>query len=132
MENREFENAEFISEESDGAAGYRKAGIVDDNITDAADVENEENVVRFEEIGISPEILRALDDMGFTAATPIQSQAIPVVMQGGDVIGQAQTGTGKTCAYGIPAIATAVGGIPEIVSNENGFLLTVKERADGK
>lgn len=89
MENREFENVR---------------GIVDENIADAESVENEENIVRFDELGISPEILRALEDMGFTAATPIQSQAIPVVMQGGDVIGQAQTGTGKTCAYGIPAI----------------------------
>ncbi len=40
--------------------------------------------------------------MGFEEATPIQSQAIPVVMSGSDVIGQAQTGTGKTAAFGIP------------------------------
>lgn len=55
-------------------------------------------------LNISDEVLRALDEMGFTEATPIQSQAIPAVMTGRDVIGQAQTGTGKTCAYGIPAI----------------------------
>ena len=42
--------------------------------------------------------------MGFEEATPIQSQAIPVVMSGSDVIGQAQTGTGKTAAFGIPML----------------------------
>ena len=60
--------------------------------------------VKFNTLNISDEILRALDEMGFTEATPIQSQAIPAVMTGRDVIGQAQTGTGKTCAYGIPAL----------------------------
>jgi ATP-dependent RNA helicase DeaD len=59
---------------------------------------------QFDNLNISDEILRALDEMGFNEATPIQSQAIPAVMSGQDVIGQAQTGTGKTCAYGIPAI----------------------------
>ena len=44
--------------------------------------------------------------MGFEEATPIQSQAIPVVMSGSDVIGQAQTGTGKTAAFGIPILQT--------------------------
>ncbi|MCI8283939.1 MAG: DEAD/DEAH box helicase [Firmicutes bacterium] len=60
--------------------------------------------IQFNELNISKELVRALDEMGFTEATPIQSQAIPAVMTGSDVIGQAQTGTGKTCAYGIPAI----------------------------
>ena len=56
--------------------------------------------VKFNTLNISDEILRALDEMGFTEATPIQSQAIPAVMTGRDVIGQAQTGTGKTAAFG--------------------------------
>ena len=52
--------------------------------------------VKFEELGLYPQLLRAIKEMGFEEATPIQSQAIPVVMSGVDVIGQAQTGTGKT------------------------------------
>ena len=52
--------------------------------------------VKFEELGLYPQLLRAIKEMGFEEATPIQAQAIPVVMSGVDVIGQAQTGTGKT------------------------------------
>lgn len=51
--------------------------------------------VRFDELELQPQILRGIKAMGFEEATPIQSQAIPVVMSGSDVIGQAQTGTGK-------------------------------------
>ena len=61
-------------------------------------------VIRFEELGLSPEILRAIEEMGFEEATPIQSQAIPLMLEGEDVIGQAQTGTGKTAAFGIPLL----------------------------
>ncbi len=60
--------------------------------------------VRFDELEISEQILKAITEMGFEEATPIQAQAIPVVMSGGDVIGQAQTGTGKTAAFGIPLL----------------------------
>ena len=62
------------------------------------------NKLRFDELDLSPEMQRAITDMGFEEATPIQTEAIPVIMQGRDVIGQAQTGTGKTAAFGIPAI----------------------------
>ena len=60
--------------------------------------------VRFDELDLDPQVLRAIADMGFEEATPIQSQAIPVVMSGVDVIGQAQTGTGKTASFGIPVL----------------------------
>ncbi|MFH1259791.1 MAG: DEAD/DEAH box helicase [Elusimicrobiota bacterium] len=60
--------------------------------------------LRFEELSLSPEINRAVADMGFEEATPIQSLAIPHVLKGKDVIGQAQTGTGKTAAFGIPIL----------------------------
>ena len=60
--------------------------------------------VKFEELGLYPQLLRAIKEMGFEEATPIQSQAIPVVMSGVDVIGQAQTGTGKTASFGIPVL----------------------------
>ncbi len=60
--------------------------------------------MKFNELTLSEEIQSALAEMGFEEASPIQSQAIPVLLSGRDVIGQAQTGTGKTAAFGIPAI----------------------------
>ena len=60
--------------------------------------------VKFEDLELKPQILRAIKDMGFEEATPIQSQAIPAVISGVDVIGQAQTGTGKTASFGIPLL----------------------------
>ena len=60
--------------------------------------------VRFDELGLMPQILRGIEEMGFEETTPIQAQAIPMVMSGIDVIGQAQTGTGKTAAFGIPLL----------------------------
>ena len=59
-------------------------------------------MLRFFELDLKDEILRAILDMGFEEATPIQEQAIPVALTGQDVIGQAQTGTGKTAAFSIP------------------------------
>jgi ATP-dependent RNA helicase DeaD len=58
----------------------------------------------FKEFTFSKEIHKAISDLGFEEATPIQSQAIPVFLEGKDIIGQAQTGTGKTAAFGIPII----------------------------
>lgn len=58
----------------------------------------------FKENGISHEIAKAVHDLGYTEMTPIQDAAIPLIMQGKDIIGQSQTGTGKTCAFAIPAI----------------------------
>ncbi|HEV7347193.1 DEAD/DEAH box helicase [Telluribacter sp.] len=58
----------------------------------------------FAELGLSEDILRAVTEMGFEKPSPIQSQGIPPVMEGLDVIGQAQTGTGKTAAFGIPVL----------------------------
>ena len=60
--------------------------------------------LRFEELNICPEMIRAVEDMGFEEMTPIQAQSIPVMMSGADLIGQAQTGTGKTAAFGIPLL----------------------------
>ncbi|MFA1822576.1 DEAD/DEAH box helicase [Virgibacillus oceani] len=58
----------------------------------------------FNELNISNPIMKALENMGFEEATPIQSETIPYALEGNDVIGQAQTGTGKTAAFGIPMI----------------------------
>ncbi len=60
--------------------------------------------IRFEELELSSEIERAVKEMGFEEASPIQTKAIPVIKSGVDVIGQAQTGTGKTAAFGIPML----------------------------
>ena len=60
--------------------------------------------IRFDELQLDERILRAVTDMSFEAASPIQAQAIPVQMEGRDVIAIAPTGTGKTCAFGIPML----------------------------
>lgn len=60
--------------------------------------------MQFLDFDLSQETLRAIREMGFEEPTPIQSSAIPPILEGRDVIGQAQTGTGKTCAFAIPAI----------------------------
>lgn len=60
--------------------------------------------VKFEDLNLDAKILRAVTDMGFEEASPIQSQSIPLEMEGVDIIGQAQTGTGKTAAFGIPLL----------------------------
>lgn len=58
----------------------------------------------FVEFGLEPKVLQAVTEMGFEESTPIQDQAIPIALRGADLIGQAQTGTGKTAAFGIPLI----------------------------
>jgi ATP-dependent RNA helicase DeaD len=59
----------------------------------------------FAEFGLEPKVLQAVTEMGFEESTPIQAKAIPIAMKGADLIGQAQTGTGKTAAFGIPLIS---------------------------
>jgi ATP-dependent RNA helicase DeaD len=58
----------------------------------------------FTELGLSAPLLKAIEKMGFEQAAPIQAEAIPVLMLGRDVVGQSQTGSGKTAAFGIPAV----------------------------
>jgi len=58
----------------------------------------------FSSLGLSPEILKAVAALGFEEASPIQAAAIPVLLRGSDVVGQSQTGSGKTAAFAIPAI----------------------------
>ncbi|MDX1357477.1 MAG: DEAD/DEAH box helicase [Clostridia bacterium] len=59
---------------------------------------------KFTDMGLSEPILKAIDDLGFEEATPIQTAAIPVILDGHDVTGHSKTGTGKTMAFGIPAL----------------------------
>ena len=65
-----------------------------------------EEFASFEELELSPEILKAVTRMGFSAPTPVQAQTIPPMLEGYDVIAKAPTGTGKTCAFGIPLLET--------------------------
>ena len=58
----------------------------------------------FSELGLSPALLKAIDRLGYEKAAPIQSEAIPLIMSGSDVVGQSHTGSGKTAAFGIPAV----------------------------
>ncbi len=58
----------------------------------------------FQDLGLAPDILEALHDVGYESPSPIQEQAIPPLLEGSDVIGQAQTGSGKTAAFGLPML----------------------------
>src|ERR1700685_2834982 len=61
-------------------------------------------MTRFDELGLAPDILAAIRDVGYEEPSPIQEQAIPSLLEGLDVIGQSQTGSGKTAAFGLPLI----------------------------
>ena len=60
--------------------------------------------MKFKDLGLSENVLKALEDYGYKEPTPIQIQTIPYIMEGQDVIGQSQTGTGKTASFGLPLI----------------------------
>ena len=60
---------------------------------------------KFEELGLTAEIIKALRENGFEVPFPIQQEAIPFILRGIDVIGQAHTGTGKTAAFALPNIS---------------------------
>ena len=61
----------------------------------------EPDVVRFDDLGLSEEVLKAVKDLGFESPSPIQERAIGPLLAGHDILGQAQTGTGKTAAFGL-------------------------------
>jgi ATP-dependent RNA helicase DeaD len=63
-----------------------------------------ETTTTFKDLGLGDKVLKALEDMGFEEPSPIQERTIPLLLQGRDVIGQAQTGTGKTAAFGAPIV----------------------------
>ena len=72
---------------------------------DSLDSENPvAKTLGFENLGLAPELLKALTESGYTTPTPIQSQAIPVALAGGDLMAGAQTGTGKTAAFALPML----------------------------
>jgi ATP-dependent RNA helicase DeaD len=71
--------------------------VIEEAITD-------ENLVTFESFGLRKEIMQSINHAGFKTPSPIQQMVIPVIMEGRDVVGQAHTGTGKTAAFGLPAL----------------------------
>ena len=66
--------------------------------------------MKFEDLGLSPETLRAVTEKGYETPTPIQEKAIPVIMMTRDVVGLAQTGTGKPASFTLPMIDALSGG----------------------
>lgn len=62
-------------------------------------------MANFDELNLKPELIKAVDAMGFESPTPIQAQTIPPLLKGRDILGQAQTGTGKTAAFGLPMLS---------------------------
>lgn len=64
----------------------------------------QENTITFDELGLNKDILRSIKEAGFSVPSPIQAEAIPIVLKGKDMVGQAHTGTGKTAAFGLPAL----------------------------
>lgn len=75
-----------------------------DQLKNEATALEEMQVIKFKDLKVSHQILQAIEEMGFEEATPIQAQSIPLILEGHDVIGQAQTGTGKTASFGIPML----------------------------
>ena len=92
---------------SPGASADAAGPAADDAISDAEAAYNDEGEAEpngFADLGLSPEIYRAVEDMGYRTPTPIQAQAIPPVLMGRDVLGCAQTGTGKTASFVLPML----------------------------
>lgn len=63
-----------------------------------------DNEINFNDLGLKASVLKGIENAGFSAPSPVQAQAIPVILQGGDLIAQAQTGTGKTAAFALPIL----------------------------
>src|SRR5579864_762216 len=87
-------------------------------------------MTEFNELGLSPATLQAVADTGYTTATPIQAQAIPVALQGRDVLGIAQTGTGKTAAFTLPMIDRLAAGRSKARMPRSLVIAPTRELAD--
>ncbi|MET0295156.1 MAG: DEAD/DEAH box helicase, partial [Phenylobacterium sp.] len=87
-------------------------------------------MTEFSELGLSPATLSAVADTGYTTATPIQAQAIPVALQGRDVLGIAQTGTGKTAAFTLPMIDRLAAGRSKARMPRSLVIAPTRELAD--
>ena len=78
-------------------------------LTDIIALETE-TPTSFAELMLAPELLRGVEDAGYTTPTPIQARAIPLILNGRDIMGLAQTGTGKTAAFTLPIVQRLLGG----------------------
>ena len=83
-------------------AAFSVSGDILDNETN--EEQTNEDAMNFASLGLSQSLVRALSDVGYETPTPIQERTIPVLLSGADVIGQAQTGTGKTAAFALPIL----------------------------
>jgi ATP-dependent RNA helicase RhlE len=79
-------------------------------LTDIIETPDTDAPASFAELMLAPELLRAVADAGYTAPTPIQARAIPLILRGRDIMGLAQTGTGKTAAFTLPIVQRLLGG----------------------
>ncbi len=108
-ENRQDDNAllaEVLSAaQTSGAAESLLLTQDEDTAAAAAETDPDTPLVSFADLGLSESVLQAVSDLGFESPTPIQAQAVPVMLQGRDMIGQAQTGTGKTAAFALPILS---------------------------
>ena len=107
------EEGDLAALEAEEAESMKELGLLDGagNVSDETGLEGVTTISGVDDANmddireqLDSRIQRALDDMGFAKLTPIQEQAIPALLEGQDIIGQAQTGTGKTAAFGIPTI----------------------------
>ncbi|MDD7836117.1 DEAD/DEAH box helicase [Paenarthrobacter sp. AB444] len=109
--NEDFDarNAETVEAEAPAAAAAAVENPAAETAapasTDAASKDGEEEGVRFAELGIDGRVLAALQDVGYEKPSPIQAATIPLLLEGRDVVGLAQTGTGKTAAFAVPALS---------------------------
>ena len=94
-----------MTEIADHIDDFDDDSTLDDDRVDEHTDEEEKNTVTFASLGLPEEILAAVTDMGFRVPTPIQAAAIPPLLELRDVVGIAQTGTGKTAAFGLPLLA---------------------------
>ena len=102
-EFKEDNNLELYTNTLEKSSNIKKLNRTNQNVEAQMSIEKTE-AVQFKDSNICEEIKRAVSELGFENMTPIQEKAIPVLMSGVDVLGQAQTGTGKTAAFGIPVI----------------------------
>ena len=76
----------------------QSSDVVEESVDDSSSI-------KFSDLGLSAEVLQAVNDQGYEQPTPIQEASIPPLLEGRDLLGQAQTGTGKTAAFALPLLS---------------------------
>ena len=99
----------IVEQEMPGQAGHDSMATEESADQDSSDDSDEEPgdeaLVTFEDLGLADEVLEAIKAMGYETPSPIQAKAIPALLQGGNLLGTAQTGTGKTAAFSLPLLS---------------------------